>query len=62
MRKKSINSLLIQFKRLIRDSKREMRMKIYFAYLSSFEKRFGFQSHSKECKIFINKYGNDFEV
>jgi hypothetical protein len=62
MRKKSINSLLSQFKRLFEASKGERRMKVYFAYLRSFESRFNFQSHSKECKKFIKKYGPDFEV
>ena len=62
MNKKSINTLLSQFKRLIQDCQKEKRMKIYFAYLSSFEKRFGFSTHSKECKKFIKRYGKDFEV
>lgn len=64
MRKKSINDLFSQFSKLFQDYKgqSEKRSKIYFAYLRAFNKRFGFDTHSKECAKFIQRFGKDYKV
>ena len=58
MRKKSINDLVSQLNRTIFVKG----LTAYHAYQRSFEKRFGFAPHSKECADFCKKHGKDFKV
>ena len=57
-RKKSINNLVDQLNRFINTA---YFLRAYFAYKSSFNKRFGFDPHTKQCADFIKKYTKDFQ-
>ena len=58
-RKKSINELVSQLNKFRGTN---LFMQAYFAYMRTFEVRFKFAPHSKECRIFVEKYGKDYKL
>lgn len=64
MRKKSINDLLKQLKRVTEhQAHRPERWRLILkAYNSAFVARFDFEPHSYACGQFVRLYGKDFKV